>query len=49
MKKGKINWDKAWKSFNRWFDNYAKDFLWETQRDKIEQIIEKQLNIKDTK
>lgn len=44
--KRKISWDKVWKSFNRWFDYYAKDYTWETQMKKLEKIVEKQLEHK---
>ncbi len=46
MKKTKVNWEKVWKSFNRWFDYKAKDYMWETQSKKIEQIVERQLKRK---
>jgi len=42
MKK-KIDWNKVWKSFNRWFDYKAKDYSWETQVKQIEKIIERHL------
>lgn len=46
MKPSEINWDKVWKSFNRWFDYTAKDYTWETQVKKIQQLVEKQLKNK---
>ena len=43
MNKTKINWERVWKSFNRWFDYYAKNNSWENQVKQIEKIIERQL------
>lgn len=41
-----INWKKVWKSFDRWFyDAEIKCILhdWETQIEKIEKLVERQL------
>lgn len=47
MKKEKIDWNKVWKSFNSWFEHYAKDYTWETQAKQIEKIIERELRSKN--
>ena len=41
-----INWDKIWESFDKWFDKDPKDYTWETQQKKLQQIIDRQLKKK---